>query len=146
MIDINKVQQGEMISFTQYVTVESVNKIDNSMIVTTRNGKRLVYNGNEGLEDCSSAIQFNETKKLGKNALAEILELAKDKVFTVNYKKLDGSLRTLTGRYLYKEPNLGRTAVVDLNIPSTDPSKGIRQVDNREIISIILDNVKYVAQ
>ena len=70
MIDINKVQQGEMISFTQYVTVESVNKIDNSMIVTTSNGKRLVYTGNDVLEDCSSAIQFNETKKLGKNALA----------------------------------------------------------------------------
>ena len=143
MIKLDAIKKGERISMTDYFEVESVNS--NGIVAKNSAGVSIVINGKDMIESkFKSDTQFADTKKVGKNELAEILQSAGDKIFTVTFTKQDGTTRELVGHFLSCEPNLGRTKVVDLSIPNG--THNIRQVDNRTIQSVIIDNVKYLSR
>jgi len=146
MLKINSLREGEKLSFTQYLTVLSVDKKNNSIIASQTDGTPIEIYGVELIESMYSNSQYEQTIKAGKHELASLLQGAGDKIFTVCYLKSDKSERVLTGHFVRSEPNLGRTQVIDLNIDPKDKTKGLRLVDNREIKWIVLDNIKYVSQ
>jgi hypothetical protein len=140
--DFKKLKKGERLSFTNYVIVDKVNKRDGSINVTTSTGQRIQILGEEIIKKFQSNTQHTKTKKLGKNALAEVLQNAGVKIFTVEFVTSKGDDRTLTGYYLSSEANLGRSNVIDLEATGHN----MRQVDHRTIKSIIIDGTKYVAK
>jgi hypothetical protein len=139
-LDFNKIKQGEKMSFTNYVTVDKIDKKSEMIEVTAVNGSKFLVKGKELIEGFHSNSQFQKTEKLGMNALAEKLQTAGDKIFTVEYLKADKSKRVLTGHFLSSEANLGRSNVRDLEIST---GNSMRQVDHRTIQSIIIDGTKY---
>ena len=147
MLDLNKLREGEKLSMTEYFTVEQIMPQDGAILARNSAGSLINISGKEMIESrFNSNSQYNEEIKAGKNEMAGKLQTAGDKVFTVCFEKQDGSERILTGHLVSAEPNLGRTKVIDLNVGADDKSKGIRQVDNRTIKWLVIDNQKLSAQ
>lgn len=140
-MDINKTKAGELISFTQYLKVVEITPEENSVIVSTETGKLIKYSGVDLIEAMKSSSQYEKEVSMTKNQLVNLMSEARDRIMTINFTKLDGSTRNMICRYLKAEPNLGRTLVKDLEVPS--PENAMRQVDNRTINHIILDNILY---
>lgn len=140
-MDAKLLAGGEILTLTQYLTVESTSEDGNVIQATNQDGVSITFTGMG--EQMTSSAQFTETKKVGKNAMAEILQGAGDKAFTVSFTKMDKTERILVGRFVSAEANLGRTKVIDLHLPADDRSQGIRQVDNREINWLVLDGIRY---
>jgi hypothetical protein len=145
MLKHSKLKKGERVSFTQYFQVEQVTK--DGIIALDRDGQTIEIRGKELVEESFySNSQYTQEIKAGKNELAGYLQSAGDKIFTVCFEKQDKTERILTGFYLSAETNLGRTKVVDLDLPKDDKSQGIRLVDNRTIKWLVIDQIKYIAQ
>ena len=140
--NFDEIVKGEKLSFTTYVTVNKISKESHALEVTSETGVKMIIQGLELIEGFSSNSQYSETKQLGKNALAERLQNAGDKIFSVEYIKADGSLRTLVGHLVSSESNLGRSMVRDLNITEEN---NLRQVDHRTIQSLIIGGIKYTS-
>lgn len=147
MLKFADLKEGEQISFTQYLTVKSINKSNGSIATVDPSGNPIAITGSKLIEEnFYSSAQFAKTIKAGKNKLAEVLQGAGDTIFTVSFNKKNGDERILVGKLIGAEPNLGRTKVVDLKISPDDRTKGIRMVDNRELNWIVLGQEKYIAQ
>jgi len=146
MLKLNSLQEGEKLSFTQYLTVVSVDKTEGSIIASKPDGGHIKFLGTEMIESMYSNSQYEKTIKAGKHELASVIQKAGDKIFTVCYTKADKSERILTGHFVAAEPNLGRTQVIDLDVDPNDKSEGLRLVDNREIKWVVLSGVRYIAQ
>jgi len=138
------IKTGEFLSFTQYLKVLS--KTKDSITVNNQYGEELEICGVDLIETLHSAGQFSKTVKASKHEMVEALQHAKDKVFTVCFIKADKSERILVGHLNSIEAHLGRTQVVDLEVPVGDRTEGLRLVDNREIKWVVLDGTKYIAQ
>lgn len=123
-----------MISSTQYDTEvkvtrsEMVQKLmeakDTCFTVTFRkqlNGKRLLELVDTYLEDD---------------------EPPSKRIKTCNNILKDGEERVMTGFIAVAEPCMGRTSVVDLNVPQGQHA--LRLVDHRTVEELILKRVKYV--
>jgi len=89
-----------------------------------------------------SADEFNHEEKCPITHVVEKLMGAGIRPFTVTFLKGDGVDRSLRGHFIKSEPILGRSIVIDLDLPTNN----IRQVDHRSISSLILDGVKYVVK
>lgn len=74
---------------------------------------------------------------MSKSDLLDLMTNAGPLPFTVEFTKQDGTKRTLRGAFLGLEPHFGRSIVSDLDVGET------RQVDNRTIESLIINNIKY---
>jgi len=146
MLKFNSLQEGEKLSFTQYLTIVSIDKKDGSIIAANPAGGNIKFSGVDMIESMFSNSQYEKTVKAGKHELATVLQTAGDKVFTVCFTKADKSERVLTGHFVNSEPNLGRTQVIDLNVAPDDKTKGLRLVDNREIKWVVLNGTRYIAQ
>jgi len=142
--NFKNIKEGEFLSFTQYFKV--VRKTASGIIVKDQYGDELEVTGVDLVESLYSAGQYTETIKASKHEMVEALQGAKDKVFTVCFTKADGSERILVGHLNSIESHLGRTQVVDLEVPVGDKTKGLRLVDNREIKWVVLAGKKYIAQ
>lgn len=140
--NFDAIVKGEKLSFTTYVTVDKINKESQSLEVTSANGMKMTIQGLELIQRFSSNSQYFETEQLGKNALAEKLQSAGDKIFSVEYIKADGTVRNLVGHLVSSESNLGRSMVRDLNITE---GNNLRQVDHRTIQSLIIGGVRYTS-
>lgn len=124
------------------------------------------------VRDMWSADHFDKEVKCPVTNLSEVLELCRDTVFKVQFrKKLDqkvveeklssvkfadlkkdaelkkisknlaeGELVEITGHLVESENHLGRSLIIDLNMPE---GKNFRYVDHRTIEYIIFKNVKY---
>ena len=138
------IQEGEYLSCTEYFKV--ISKDDNSIKVQNQSGEELTITGSSYIESYHSAGQFYSTVKASKHEMISKLHDAKDKIFTVCFEKANGEERILVGHLISVEAHLGRTKVIDVEVPLNDPSKGIRLIDNRTILWIVLDCKKYIAQ
>ena len=138
------IKEGEFLSVTEYYKV--VSKRKDSILVVNQHGQEIEVTGIDLIESFNSAGQYIETKKVGKHEMVEALHNAKDTVFTVCFIKKDGSERILVGHLKGIEAHLGRTEVIDLEVPVGDKTFGIRQIDNREIQWVVINNTKYIAQ
>ena len=145
MVDIKQLQAGERVSMTDYFTVKEVRP--NAVVVTDSEGSDITFHGKDLVENkFVSNSQYGKTIKCGKHELVEKLNNSRDRIFTVCFTKKDGSERILTGHLESIEPHLGRTNVIDLEVPANDRTQGRRQVDNRTIKWLVLDNTRYIAQ
>lgn len=103
-----------------------------------------IYKGNllvdnvDDLEDfISNPSTFDKTLKVPKSELLNILSNAGPLPFTIEFIKQNGDHRVLLGTFVGPEPHFGRSIVRDLEM------KEIRQVDNRTVESLIINNIKY---
>lgn len=142
-MDFGNIRVGEKISYTDYLTVQSVNSRDNSIVVKNVAGQEFTVKGRTLVESMNSGSQYTTTEKISRTQMVEKLESAGDKVFTVVFDKADGEERTLTGHLVSLEPKMGRSQVRDLNISGSNP---LRLVDHRTLKSLILNGIKYVAK
>jgi hypothetical protein len=136
------IKEGEFLSFTQYFKV--ISKRQDSIVVKNQLDQELEIVGIDLIESLHSAGQYTETKVVGKNEVVQALHSAKDKVFTVCFLKANGEERILIGHLHNIESYLGRTNVIDLEVPVADKTLGHRQVDNRNIEWLVIDNIKYI--
>lgn len=99
--------------------------------------------GEKLISEISSGSYFGETKEVSKTEAAEILLRTHGRIFTVEFVKQDGKLRTLRGYLQGVEELLGRSYCVDIDVEG--PHK-TRLVDHRTILSIIFNGIKYVVR
>lgn len=139
-----KVKQGDVMALVTYVKVDTV--LNGGAYLKVSNvdqevaAKNFDIQGRDIVESSYSADQFEEEVKVTKTKLAEILISSHNRPFTVNYKKDDGTPRTLRGRLIHPEPLMGRSKVEDFDV--ADKNR-IRLVDHRTIESLIVEGVRY---
>lgn len=139
-MDLKKTTVNDLIAITYYGRITEVHS-DGLTVEDCKTKKYFRIKGKEIVDDCMSASQFTKTEKVTKTAMAEKLVESWGKIFTVEFEKVDGTKRLLRGYLVSSENLLGRSSVIDLDVPSGHP---LRLVDHRTISFLILDNVKYI--
>lgn len=139
-VKLEDLQEGHYFSIVQYyqfIGIEQEGYKRGALAVNVQNGQQ-TYVGKEIVELCvDSAAHYTSQEKVNRTRLAELLEQAKDAVFTVYFTKKDGTHRTLIGHLLQLEPKMGRSYVYDLE------NKGTRLVDHRTLEWLIIKGTKY---
>ncbi len=142
--DFSSIKRGDRLSMTYYLKVNGVNTTEGSVDVTDQNGNNFTIRGKSLIENTiDSASQFSTVQKISRTEMVDILESAKDTVFTVNFDKQDGTNRTLVGHLLSAEPKMGRSNVADLEVVT---GHNARQVDHRTLLWIVLKGIKYTVK
>jgi hypothetical protein len=139
----NDIKTDELMAFIMYGKVKQNNRGNRIRLANVDDGTEFFAEGRELIEKSFSADQYNDTVKLGKQALAEKLIHAYNRPLTVCFTKTDGTDRVLRGRLIEPEPLLGRSMVEDLDL---DGSNKLRLVDHRTIKYLVIDGVKFVAK
>lgn len=141
-MDFNKLKQGDILSSTMYLTVQS--KDNDSIKVKDSFGREFTVKGPKLIEETmNSAQQFTKEEKVSRTKAAEVFTNVGDSVFTVVFDKADGSERVLVGKLLNTEGLMGRSNVTDLQITS---GSNLRLVDHRSIKSLIAKGTKYTVK
>lgn len=149
-VDPNKIKVNDLMTFAYWGKIEAVDKNQSNIwmnfepTVQVKNildGKSFTVHGNELIKNSYSADQYHTEEKVTQTRLAEILVSSFNVPLTVEFIKLDGTKRTLRGKFIKNEPQMGRSYVVDLDI--SDKNK-TRLVDHRTLQSIIVNGVKYM--
>jgi len=138
-----QIKGNDLMAFITYGKVKAVDADGLRLIVTDILGKEISIKGKDLIENSLSADQYQEEQKISKTKAEEIFIASGNKPLTVAFLKADGTERVLRGRLIGPGP-LGRSMVEDLDID--DPKDRIRQVDNRNIIFLIVDGIKYVVK
>lgn len=91
---------------------------------------------------------FNQEKQTKidqiRNAkVSEVEGLLSDLIENPITKIIPGELRVMKGRHYGAIDDMGRIQFVDMELPLTDPSSRLRQVDPRTIRYLIVGGVKY---
>ena len=174
-IDISLLKPGDHFSKTTYYKLVARNA-DGSFTCQTQHGVDISIGATIVRDCCFSADQFKETKEVTRTELVRIfMEESGDQVFTVEFEKqvkaedvekklteqkfheieqqtkrrkmveqcLHGETRRMIGYMKNVNDGLGRSTVVDLEQPS---GQGVRQVDHRTMVSLILKGTKYVVK
>lgn len=132
---------GDIVAVLTYARVNKVRSDGSVSVQDLDRGIELNFAGKEFLDTVVSANDYSTEEEVSRTKLVEILQSVGDKPFTVTFEKVDGTSRTLVGRYTGSETVFGRSNVVDLEL---DPRvHRLRQVDHRSITSLIFDGVKY---
>lgn len=136
---MSQIKEKDVISLTKYARVKSLFGTT-LRAVDLHDGKDFEIHGKDLQDACMSADFFDDTQKVTKTELAEILVRSYGKPFTVVFDKSDKTERKLRGRLLSSESILGRSTVEDLDKPDGDR---VRLVDHRTLKSIVVDNIKF---
>lgn len=143
-MQFDKIKTGTILSCTMYLEVLSKDKTPTGhdyIIVKDNFGRQFEVRGKELIEQSMNANdQYDKEETVSMTKAAEELIGSGDAVWTVDFIKKDGSQRTLVGRWVNEDKLLGRSNVYDLLIKSGNP---LRQVDHRNINSLILRGTKY---
>lgn len=163
--DAKQLKPGDRLSRVSYLEVLEVGP--KAIVVKNSNGLQWTINPSILEAEAVSANQYVETKKVTRTEMAELLENAKDSIFTVTFGKqlsvqkiindlthsdemskqelaktiLKEEERILIGRLVSTEVKLGRSIVEDLE---NTTGSSLRLVDHRTISELILNNTKYV--
>ncbi|MBH22942.1 MAG: hypothetical protein CMH57_00515 [Myxococcales bacterium] len=125
--------EAEMYTATQYAVEEKVSRTE--LVEKLESAGETVF-----------AVTFLK-QVTDKGIAAKLKDLDPDAVRTDKSRRalarelLKGEERTLVGYLLTAEPKLGRSMVIDLEVPSG--KHNIRMVDHRTIQSLVLKNVLY---
>ena len=133
---------GDLVAIVRYAKV-SKGGTSEVRVVDVDNGQSFSVIGKELVNSLLSADYFGKTENVTKTKLAEILSESHNTPFTVEYEKSSGDIRTLRGRLVSTEPLMGRCLVTDLDVERTTKESGLRLVDNRTLVSLIVRGVKY---
>lgn len=138
----NDVRVGERLSTTMYMEV--VGKTTDGIKVKDNQGKEFEVRGKVLIENSfNSASQFTDEKKVSRTQAVEALLSAGDSVFTVVFDKATGEERTLVGKLIDTENQMGRSNVTDLEVVS---GTNLRQVDHRTLKQVIVKGIKYIVK
>jgi hypothetical protein len=141
-------KKGHIVSYTSYCKVESIgtNYFDKDTLnlKDLNNENTYQMKGKALIDQLVSADEYEKEEKCTKTQLAEKFALVGSHPFTVVFEKQNGDLRTLRGIMLKVENGLGRSNVIDLDLPISDKAKRMRQVDHRTLKSLIVNGVKYI--
>jgi NMD protein affecting ribosome stability and mRNA decay len=131
-------KKDDIVSMTKYFRVVSAS---NSKVtaIDMENNEPIEIKGVQLVDNLNSSDLYNDTRKVTKTELVELMINAGVKPFTVVFTKQNGEKRIMRARFLSTESLFGRSAVSDL-----DNGFELKQVDHRTIESIIIDKVKYV--
>ncbi len=146
-IQASKVKIGHLMCLQYWVRVTGTDRMGEHLDVsgvTPGTPSNFRVDGKELVESSLSADQYATEEKVSQTQAAELLVNAYNQPFTVFFQKQDGEYRTLRGRLVRPEPLLGRSHVEDLDIPADKSPR--RLVDHREIIWLVLGNVKYAVK
>jgi hypothetical protein len=152
LTDATKVKVGDIMAIVHYVTVKSINKTADGMVVTPvdKLDQPISVQGVELITNALSADYFAEEVKSSMTEVAEILVSSHNRPLTVCFVKQpkkgedEGETRVLRGRLLKHEALLGRSYVEDLE--KADPKERVRLVDHRTLKYLIVDGVKYTVK
>lgn len=146
----SKVQSGHLMAIIYYVNVESTHYNGEKLTVKDVVGDtgRIDINGKSLIEAALSADQFNETVKVSRTQMAQLLIESHNRPFTVVFDKLESKdgkdkERKLRGRLISHEALLGRSLVEDLDLPINEKGGRTRLVDHRTLKSLIVDGTRY---
>jgi hypothetical protein len=85
---------------------------------------------------CTNSSTFNQEIKTTLGTIINVLQHTKN-VFEVNFLKIDKEERTIRGYFVSADEEFGYSKVFDLD------SKTIKNVNNRKIQYLIVNNTKY---
>ena len=138
-------KNGDIVSFTSYCKVQNLHS-SNEIVDLKDLNKENTYEmrGDSLINELVSADDFDKVEKCTKTQLAAKLAEVGSLPFTVVFEKQNGELRTLRGIMLKVENGLGRSNVIDLDLPLNDKAKRMRQVDHRTLKSLIVNNKKFI--
>jgi len=142
---MRKIKEGEILSFTNYYKVLEHNG-DQLKVVDIRTKDTVFITGESLIELLQSNDYYEKTVVVTKAQMVDTLLSAGQSVFTVGFKKADGTDRVMVGCNPIAETHLGRTQVVDLEVIDKNPAdktRGIRLIDNRTIEFLVLDKIRY---
>ena len=142
----SKVREDDLMCFSYWGRVKDsrARELPTGHTVDVANvddGQEFTVHGTALIERSASADQFNDEVLVTQTELAEKLVSSWNTPFTVVFTKKDGSVRTLRGRLINHEHLMGRSRVEDLDIAT---GSRFRLVDHRNLISLVVGNVKYV--
>lgn len=170
----DKIQIGDYLSETQYYKV--VDKKGGKIYVSNERGFEFNISSNIVEEGMLTANQFEEEKKVNRTDIVNLLENAKDTIFTVNFNKLPNEKSMLEElknvkisdlgsetelKKLAKRMNMGEERTLIGHLNHSEPKLGrsnvtdleipvgqhrSRLVDHRTINWLIINNVKYVVK
>lgn len=145
-ISTDKVKNGDLLALIQYVKVTDVqNNGEKLRVLNLDDGvAELAIEGKELIENGFSADQYSQEIIVSKSEAAQILLTSANVPLTVCFDKLDGSERTIRGRFVYPETVMGRSMVEDLDI--ADKNNRLRSIDHRTIHWIIVQGCKYTVK
>jgi hypothetical protein len=144
------VRPGDLLAFTYYTRVQGVagqpgegHALD--LVDLDAADAPLRIKGDALIARASSAEQSRETRSVTRTECARLLVGTEGRavVFTVCFDRADGVERTLRGRYLEQDEQLGRSRVEDLDRPAGDR---IRLVDHRTLKWLVVDGVRHVVR
>ena len=92
------------------------------------------------VEFCKQLKPDDVAASLSKD-LVQLADMTPQHLKKYSKQLLEGEHRSLVGYLVASEPTLGRSKVVDLDIPTGEPAE--RLVDHRTLRSIIIRGVKY---
>lgn len=103
--------------------------------------------GNDVIKSVDSADEHKTTLLMSRTEVFEQLTKVGDKVFTVCFDKKDGSERVLRGRMVKEETGMGRSEVIDFDLPKGVDRGGrdnrTRQVDHRTLKWLRVGGITY---
>jgi hypothetical protein len=144
------IRPGDLLAFTYYVRVQGVSVPPGEghvldLVDLDAADTPLRIKGDKLIARASSAEQSRETRSVTRTECARLLVGTEGRavVFTVCFDRADGTERTLRGRYLEQDEQLGRSRVEDLDRPAGDR---IRLVDHRTLKWLVVDGVRYVVR
>jgi hypothetical protein len=141
-IDRDIVEEG-IYSASQYQIERMVSRTEICEMLEQAGNNVFTVNFNKQIreqelqEKILKAIKDSAGKLLGDRDLEKALK-------KLSKESLEGEERTLIGYLLKVEPKMGRSVVIDLEIPVN--KNRIRQVDHRTLNWLILKNVKYIVR
>lgn len=96
-------------------------------------------------QSASYSDKYTTTEKVNKHQLAEKLVYSNGTVFTIEFEKIDKSVRKLIGYLSSTDTLMGYSTVIDLEqwTESNDINKSKRTVYHSKLLSLIISNVKY---
>lgn len=132
-----------MHSASQYTSEKVVTRTEIKEILEQAGNNVFTVNFNKQVKDKEvkdkllNAIKNEEGNPLSYQEMEKALK-------KVSKHLMEGEERTLIGHLYSNEPQMGRTQVIDLEIPIGEYR--VRQVDHRTINWLIIKNVKYIVK
>lgn len=164
-------KKGDIISTTEYLIVEKEEVKDGENVVLVKNLEtQELFGLSKSLAEGYDKAESSVIEAVTQSQIATLLEGVGSKVFSVTFTKkpdpkmvalkigqltkftkknvetcLLGEVRTIRGRLVSTEPKMGRSKVIDLDIPKEtgEYDNRQRQVDHRTITSLTVNSITY---
>lgn len=144
VVDTKKLKKGDIISNTEYFIVD--NSDDDYVQVRTLCGSKSISSCLLKYGSYKTQTQFNNTEKVCRSKLIEIIrDDVKSHTFLVEFKKKDGSPRTMTCHLKTFCGLFGRSEVLELVEKDGKFLEQKRLIDHRTISRLVFDGTEYIS-